>query len=165
MSTTTTKTGADSTPSFDIPKECKAGVVVNEGPDFRIEVRNVPVPEPKEGEVLIKLNATGLCMSDIHFMTNDWALPKMSVFGTQCAGHEGAGVIVKVGSQVKSLKVGQRAGFKPLVDVCHTCAECKAGKDNYCANGIFTGLMADGEPVSLISRWLMLNEYIVPVLS
>ncbi|KAF1351416.1 alcohol dehydrogenase [Delphinella strobiligena] len=83
-------------------------------------------------------------MSDIHFMMNDWALPKMSVFGTQCAGHEGAGVIVKVGSSVKNLKVGQRAGFKPLADVCHTCAECKAGKDNYCQNGVFTGLVADG---------------------
>lgn len=45
-------------------------------------------------------------------MLNDWALPKMSVFGTQCAGHEGAGVIVKVGDQVKNLKPGMRAGYK-----------------------------------------------------
>lgn len=63
-------------------------------------------------EVLIKLNATGICHSDIHFMLNDWALPKMSTFGTRCAGHEGAGVIVKVGSDVKRLKVGMRAGYK-----------------------------------------------------
>jgi len=61
---------------------------------------------------LIKLNATGICHSDLHFMLNDWALPKMSVFGTQCAGHEGAGVIVKVGDQVKNLKPGMRAGYK-----------------------------------------------------
>jgi D-arabinose 1-dehydrogenase-like Zn-dependent alcohol dehydrogenase len=45
-------------------------------------------------------------------MQNDWALPKMSTFGTKCAGHEGAGVIVKVGDAVKNLKVGMRAGFK-----------------------------------------------------
>jgi len=63
-------------------------------------------------DVLIKLNATGICHSDLHFMLNDWALPKMSVFGTKCAGHEGAGVIVKVGDQVKTLKTGMRAGFK-----------------------------------------------------
>ncbi|KAL1297537.1 hypothetical protein AAFC00_006109 [Neodothiora populina] len=131
-------------PSFDIPKQCKAGVVVNEGPDFHIEVRDVPVPEIGPDDVLIKLNATGLCMSDIHFMMNDWALPPMSTFSTQCAGHEGSGVIVKTGANVKHLKVGQRAGLKPIVDVCHTCAECKAGKDNYCQNGIFTGLMQDG---------------------
>lgn len=62
--------------------------------------------------MLIKLNATGICHSDLHFMLNDWALPKMSFFGTKCAGHEGAGVIVKVGDQVKNLKPGMRAGYK-----------------------------------------------------
>lgn len=62
--------------------------------------------------MLIRLNATGICHSDLHFMLNDWALPKMSVFGTKCAGHEGAGVIVKVGDQVKTLKPGMRAGYK-----------------------------------------------------
>lgn len=67
-------------------------------------------------EVLIKLNATGICHSDIHFMANDWALPKMSVFGVKCAGHEGAGVIVKVGDQVTTLKPGMRAGLKPITD-------------------------------------------------
>ena len=103
----------------------------------------MPVPGPEE--VLIKLNATGLCMSDIHFMLNDWAFPKMSEFKTQCAGHEGAGVIVQVGERVKNLKVGQRAGFKPIVDVCHTCDSCKSGKETYCAKAIFTGLHADGE--------------------
>lgn len=40
------KTGTDAPTSFYVPKECKAGVVVNEGPDFHVEVRNVPVPEP-----------------------------------------------------------------------------------------------------------------------
>jgi hypothetical protein len=68
------------------------------------------VAEPNE--VLVKLNATGICHSDLHFMLNDWALPKMSELGTQCAGHEGAGVIVKVGSEVKTLKPGMRAGLK-----------------------------------------------------
>jgi len=77
-------------------------------------------------------------------MLNDWALPKMSHFGTQCAGHEGAGVIVKVGDQVQRLKVGQRAGFKPIVDVCHTCEYCKAGKETYCLNCVMTGLHTNG---------------------
>lgn len=95
-------------------------------------------------EVLIKLNATGLCMSDVHFMLNDWGLPKMSSFGTICAGHEGAGVIVKVGALVKNLKVGQRAGIKPVWDVCGVCEQCKSGRDNYCAKGVHTGLHADG---------------------
>jgi propanol-preferring alcohol dehydrogenase len=69
----------------------------------------------------------------------------MSTFGVRCAGHEGAGVIVQVGERVKNLKVGQRAGFKPIVDVCHTCENCRNGKETYCAGAILTGLMADGE--------------------
>ena len=72
-------------------------------------------------EVLVKLNATGICHSDLHFMLNDWALPKMSDLGTRCAGHEGAGVIVKVGSQVKTLKTGMRAGLKvPNIPLCRS---------------------------------------------
>lgn len=77
-------------------------------------------------------------------MVNDWPQPKMSELGTQCTGHEGAGVIVKIGSEVTTLKVGQRAGYKPLMDVCHACEYCRTGRDQYCVKGIFTGIMVDG---------------------
>ncbi|KAF2678179.1 alcohol dehydrogenase 1 [Lentithecium fluviatile CBS 122367] len=134
----------DKAPVFDIPKMCKGGVVVNEGPDFRVEVQDVPVPEIQPHEVLIKLNATGICHSDIHFMLNDWALPKMSEMGTKCAGHEGAGVIVKVGDAVKTLKPGMRAGLKPIQDTCGSCELCRTDKECYCSKAVFTGLMCDG---------------------
>ena len=71
-------------------------------------------------------------------------MPKMSEFGTQCAGHEGAGVIVKVGDQVKKLKVGMRAGFKPFADTCASCEHCRAGNETYCAKAVVTGLHVDG---------------------
>ncbi|KAI1629926.1 alcohol dehydrogenase [Exophiala viscosa] len=135
---------SDPSPTFDIPKECWGGVVKNEGPDFYVEVEKVPVPEIGPHDVLLKLNATGLCLSDVHFMVGDWALPKMSEMGTKCAGHEGAGVIVKVGEQVKTLKVGQRAGFKPIQDVCHNCEYCKTGKEQYCSKAVLTGGQTDG---------------------
>lgn len=77
-------------------------------------------------------------------MLNDWAVPSMSSFGVKCAGHEGAGVIVKVGEEVTGFKVGQRAGFKPIQDVCHQCEYCRTGKDNYCLKGVLTGLHCDG---------------------
>jgi len=130
--------------TFDIPKTCKAGVVVNEGPDFHVEVQDVPVPECGPTDVLIKLNATGICHSDLHFMLNDWALPKMSDLGVRCAGHEGSGVIVKVGDQVKNLKPGMRAGYKPIQDTCGTCELCRNGNECYCAKAVLTGLMIDG---------------------
>ncbi|KAF2432009.1 alcohol dehydrogenase 1 [Tothia fuscella] len=133
-----------STQTFDIPKECNAGVVVNEGPDFHIEVQKVPVPEIGPDDVLIKLNATGLCQSDLHFMQGDWGLGFMSEHGTKCAGHEGAGVIVKIGENVKSMKVGDRAGFKPIADTCGTCEHCQTTKECYCSGAVFTGLHTDG---------------------
>lgn len=69
----------------------------------------------------------------------------MSSFGTVCAGHEGAGVIVKVGERVKHLKVGQRAGLKPVFDACGACEQCRTGRDNYCAKAVHTGLHVDGK--------------------
>ncbi|OAL38638.1 hypothetical protein AYO20_01844 [Fonsecaea nubica] len=128
----------------EIPKQCLAGVVVNEGPDFHIEVVEVPVPEPGPYEVLIKLNTTGLCMSDVHYMLNDLGVPSMSHFKTRSPGHEGAGVIVKVGAQVTSLRVGQRAGIKPTWDVCHACDVCLSGRENYCKGMVSTGLQKPG---------------------
>ena len=68
-------------------------------------------------------------MSDVHYMLNDWAVPKMSEFGVQCPGHEGAGVVVKVGAKVQDAwKVGDRVGIKPLLDVCHNCESCWNGR-------------------------------------
>ncbi|KIW92938.1 uncharacterized protein Z519_06787 [Cladophialophora bantiana CBS 173.52] len=146
---------------FDIPKECKAGVVVNEGPDFHIEVQMVPVPEPGKGapddllnmrhssvpsinlgpnqnrhslgpdEVLIKLNVTGICFSDLHFAMGDLGTPPMSTFGVRSPGHEGAGVVVKVGSNVKNWKTGDRAGMKPRWSVCGDCDLCLDDKETY----------------------------------
>lgn len=97
-------------------------------------------------DVLIKLNATGLCLTDVHFMQEDWDLPSMSFFGAICPGHEGAGVIVKIGDRVKTLKVGQRAGVKPIFDCCHTCDQCRVGRENYCPDVVHTGLQVDGTP-------------------
>lgn len=84
--------------------------------------------DTEDDELLVRLNATGLCMSDVHFMMNDWAMPKMSHFGVRCAGHEGAGVVVKIGSKVTGWKLGDRVGIKPLSDVCHNCEECWNGR-------------------------------------
>lgn len=99
---------------------------------------------PGPDEVLLKLNVTGLCMSDIHFMMGDWGLGMMSSTGIRCAGHEGAGVVVQIGSNVKDWKIGDRGGVKPLWDVCHNCEECWNGRENYCQLGQYTGFMATG---------------------
>ncbi|RFU24777.1 hypothetical protein B7463_g11554, partial [Scytalidium lignicola] len=104
----------------------------------------VPVPEPGPDEVLLRLNTTGLCFTDLHYMMHDFAFPKMSDFGVRSPGHEGAGVIVKVGANVKNWKVGDRGGVKPVWDVYGSCDLCWGNKEAYCANAISTGLVKTG---------------------
>ncbi|KAJ5378179.1 uncharacterized protein N7496_005588 [Penicillium cataractarum] len=132
------------TQQYEIPTHCKAGVVVNEGPNFHVEVQTVPVPEPGPDDVLIRLNFTGLCSSDIHMMQGDLGSPPMSTFGVRSPGHEGAGVVVKVGANVKNFKLGDRAGIKPLTDTCGSCHLCCDDKETYCRTAIHTGLMTAG---------------------
>ncbi|KAL4890638.1 chaperonin 10-like protein [Aspergillus ambiguus] len=127
-----------------IPTHCKAGVVVNEGPNFEVKVEMVPVPKPGPNDILIRLNVTGLCASDIHYMQADLGTPPMSTWGVRSPGHEGAGVVVKVGENVTNFKVGDRAGIKPVLDTCGNCEHCWSDKETYCAAGIQTGLMAPG---------------------
>jgi alcohol dehydrogenase, propanol-preferring len=150
---------------IEIPKKCKAGVVVNPGPDFHLEVRDVDVPEPGTArknmdysidqeklslvtgptELLLRLNCTGLCMSDVHYMLNDLPFPKqMQDFGVFSPGHEGAGVVVKVGEHVKGWKVGDRAGVKPMWDVCHACEQCWTGIEQWCPNRLNSGIEVTG---------------------
>ncbi|KAF9885382.1 hypothetical protein FE257_013000 [Aspergillus nanangensis] len=133
-----------SLPTFDIPTECKAGVVVNEGPQFHVEVQMVPVPEPGPDELLIRLNVTGICYSDLHFAMADLGTPPMSTFGVRSPGHEGAGVVVKVGSNVTNWKIGERAGMKPRWSVCGDCELCLDDKEPYCRKAVLCGLHRAG---------------------
>ncbi|KAF7196784.1 alcohol dehydrogenase [Pseudocercospora fuligena] len=130
--------------TFEVPKKCKAAVVVNEGPDFHLEVEEVDVPEPGPGQVLVKLNCTGLCGSDIHYMLNDLGFGKMSDLGVRSPGHEGAGIVVKLGEGVTDWKVGDRAGIKPIWDCCHNCEQCWTGSEQYCSKVTHTGIMCTG---------------------
>ncbi|KAJ5354943.1 Polyketide synthase enoylreductase [Penicillium brevicompactum] len=115
---------------FQVPTHCKAGVVVNEGPDFHLEVQMVPVPEPGPDDILLRLKYTGLCSSDIHMMQGDLGLPPMSTFGVRSPGHEGAGIVL-----------GDRAGIKPIMNTCGSCVHCWDDKETYCKEATHAGLM------------------------
>ncbi|KAL1959446.1 hypothetical protein VTO42DRAFT_1891 [Malbranchea cinnamomea] len=142
--TQATEQAAAGSPEFQIPKTCKAGVVVNEGPNFTMRVEEVPVPEPGPDEVLLKLNITGLCYSDIHYMLGDLGLGPMSAHGVRSPGHEGAGVVVKVGANVKNFKVGDRGGVKPMWDTCGSCEMCWGNFETHCPKAVLTGLAVPG---------------------
>lgn len=139
-----TEPSAPSTIAPDIPSHCKAGVVVNEGPNFHVQVEYVPVPKPGLNDVLIRMNTTGLCSSDLHLMAGDLGAPPMSTFGVRSPGHEGAGVVVQIGANVTNFCVGDRAGIKPVMDTCNSCELCWGDKETYCKGVVLTGLAATG---------------------
>jgi D-arabinose 1-dehydrogenase-like Zn-dependent alcohol dehydrogenase len=108
-------------------------------------------------EVLIKLNATGICYSDIHYMLNDTGGRKMSASGIWSAGHEGSGVVVKLGENVTTFQVGDRAGVKPIWNTCGSCSLCWGGKEVHCQKKILTGVGATGKTAFKIFRQYSLS--------
>jgi propanol-preferring alcohol dehydrogenase len=77
-------------------------------------------------------------------MIGDLGTPPMSQFGVRSPGHEGAGVIVKVGANVNNWKVGDRAGMKPRYSTCGDCDLCTQDKETYCRKATMCGLHKTG---------------------
>lgn len=78
-------------------------------------------------------------------MLEDLPMPKLTDFGVRSPGHEGAGVVVKVGSAVTNWKVGDRGGIKPMWDACLNCEHCWGLHETYCEKTVATGLMVAGK--------------------
>jgi uncharacterized zinc-type alcohol dehydrogenase-like protein len=89
-------------------------------------------PGPKD--VLIEILYSGICHSDIHQARDEWG---GSIF-PMVPGHEIAGRVIEVGSQVKKFKVGDTVGVGCMVDSCRSCGSCKEGVEQYCDHG-FSG--------------------------
>jgi len=107
------------------------------GRDVRVE----DVPEPKVGfdDVLIKVGAVGICGSDLHAYEG---LSKRRV-PPLIMGHEFAGDVVELGSNVKGLKKGDRVTVEPILS-CGECVPCRRGQYNICLNLRFMGLHTPG---------------------
>mgnify|MGYP002855635431 CR=1 FL=1 len=113
----------------------KAAVNWGVGQDWKIE--ELELDDPKHGEVLVKLAASGLCHSDEHIVTGDMPVPAYPYIG----GHEGAGVVEKVGPGVESLKVGDHVVLS-FIPACGRCKMCSTGHQNLCdlGAGLLDGL-------------------------
>lgn len=119
-----------------------AAVLTNPGENFTLQIVEKPKPSPADDEILVRLNVTGLCHSDLHLMLADWSDFRTT---SQTVGHEGAGVVEEVGAKVTGgWKVGDRAGVKPISQVCHACTACTDGKEMFCPEARFTGINMDG---------------------
>ena len=96
----------------------------------RIDIEERPVPEPKEGEVLIKIGYVGICGSDVHYFETG-AIGDFVVKPPFVLGHEAAGTVIALGSGVTSLRVGDRVAMEPG-KTCGHCEFCRTGRYNLC---------------------------------
>lgn len=96
-------------------------------------VEQLPVPDIGEDEVLVRITASGICRTDWHVWNGDWTWAGLELPLPMVLGHEIAGVIDRVGSNVTSLKAGMRVCV-PFNFADGTCPACRAGKQNLCKN-------------------------------
>ncbi|MGY4744942.1 NAD(P)-dependent alcohol dehydrogenase [Streptomyces sp. ATMOS53] len=82
-------------------------------------------------DVLIDIKYCGICHTDIHWVRGDWGAKDYPVV----PGHEIAGVVTEVGSDVSKYAVGDRVGVGCMVNSCRECGPCRAGEEQYCTNG------------------------------
>jgi len=101
--------------------------------------------EPGPHDVVIDIAYAGICHSDIHQAREEWFT---SLF-PMVPGHEIAGTVAAVGSEVTKFSVGDRVGVGVFVESCQECENCKKGLENYCLRGFtptYNGTLPNGEP-------------------
>ncbi|MFI5660179.1 zinc-dependent alcohol dehydrogenase family protein [Streptomyces sp. NPDC051684] len=113
----------------------KAAIVESVG---KVVVGEVPDPTPGPRDVIVEVAACGLCGTDLHILQGEFA-PTLPVV----PGHEFAGTIAEVGSQVTELRVGDRVAVDPSLH-CHECRYCRAGRGNLCERWAAIGVSTAG---------------------
>ncbi|GGU25557.1 zinc-dependent alcohol dehydrogenase family protein [Lentzea flava] len=113
----------------------KAAVITGVG---SVEVTTVDDPVCGPRQVVVDVAACGLCGTDLHILQGEFA-PTLPVV----PGHEFAGTIVEIGSQVNELKVGDRVAVDPSL-YCHECRMCRAGRNNLCERWAAIGVTTSG---------------------
>jgi len=93
----------------------------------------------RPNEILIKIEACGVCHSQLHGIEGDWKDIGIPPTLPTVPGHELVGKIVEIGENVSKFKVGDRAGITPLLEACKVCQYCKEGKENLCESSIILG--------------------------
>lgn len=120
-------------------KTMKAAVVHAFGQP--LEIREVPVPTPGHGQVLVKIAASGVCHTDLHAADGDWPVKPNPPF---IPGHEGVGYVVGVGAGVTHVKEGDRVGVPWLYSTCGHCEHCLGGWETLCEKQENSGYSVNG---------------------
>ena len=100
----------------------------------------VAAPQPKSGEVLVRVHACGVCRTDLHVIEGELPPRKSPVI----PGHQVVGIVERQGKNTRRFGIGDRVGIAWLHRTDGTCEYCKANAENLCDNPMFTGYSVDG---------------------
>jgi len=106
-----------------------------------LEIREVDVPAPGPGQILVKTEACGVCHTDLHAANGDWPLKPVPPF---IPGHEAIGRVVALGQGVTAVKAGDRVGVPWLASACGHCEYCLSAWETVCGEAQFGGYTRNG---------------------
>ena len=144
----------------------KSQAALFRSPEHPLELAEIDVDDPEAGEVIVRMVSVGLCGSDLHVVRGEWPRPRPMVLG-----HEGAGIIERIGAGVDSLAAGDRVVLS-WAPSCGMCGPCGRGRPAAClrlresfGNGTMldgrTRLSLDGEPVYRMTAVGALSERVL----
>jgi len=105
-----------------------------------LAVEDLPIPEPSAGEVLLKVEACGVCRTDLHITAGELHPLRESV----TPGHQIVGRVAKLGAGVSQIRIAARAGVSWLGGVDGTCPLCRRNRENLCDHPTYTGYSVNG---------------------
>src|SRR5262249_43564557 len=109
-------------------------------PRMPLVMRELALPSPGPGEILIEIEACGVCRTDLHVVDGDLPDPKLPIV----PGHEIVGRVAAHGPGVSDPAIGSRVGVPWLGFTCGTCPYCRSDRENLCDHPLFTGYTRDG---------------------
>jgi propanol-preferring alcohol dehydrogenase len=104
-------------------------------------MKELAIPSPGPGQILVKTEACGVCHTDLHAVDGDWPLKPTLPF---IPGHEAIGIVVALGAGVTAVKKGERVGVPWLHSACGHCEFCLAAREPVCADAQFGGYTQNG---------------------
>jgi propanol-preferring alcohol dehydrogenase len=114
--------------------------MVLHAPREPLRAEDLPVPQARDGQLLIRVLVCGVCRTDLHITSGELTKPKLPLV----IGHQVVGRVERTGPNVDRFLVGQRVGVPWLGYVDETCRFCRRGQENLCEHARFTGYQIDG---------------------
>ncbi|ACB49354.1 alcohol dehydrogenase [Crocosphaera subtropica ATCC 51142] len=124
--------------AMEVKQMMRAMVLEAAKEKLRLELR--PIPEPDDKQLLLKIQACGVCRTDLHIVDGELTQAKFPLI----LGHEIVGTVEAVGKGVKRFSLGERVGVPWLGGTCQHCCYCRTQQENLCEKARFTGYHLDG---------------------